>query len=174
MLTAKRLMLAITFVIGGTALLSAQESGPQAISKRQVHWVKYINKEYGLSLWYPDSYKRSDFDGRCEDNEYRRYLLCLQRSDDPDSSITVTLITGAPFFMKPLGNSDALPVRRIIGHKAFYCGVQGSMGVGFYDECIFNLKNRVLEFGFEPTMTLNSGLKQNPLASKVLMTFRVL
>lgn len=48
------------------------------------------------------------------------------------------------------------------------------MGVGFDDECIFNLKGKVLEFSFSPAETINFTKKTNPLASKVLKTFRVL
>jgi hypothetical protein len=48
------------------------------------------------------------------------------------------------------------------------------MGVGFSDECTFNLRGKVVEFTFSPAETINSRKTVNPLLSKVLTTFRVL
>jgi hypothetical protein len=50
----------------------------------------------------------------------------------------------------------------------------GSMGTGFSDECIFNLRGRVLEISVHPALPLNPEGKTNPLVSQVLKTFRVL
>lgn len=49
----------------------------------------------------------------------------------------------------------------------------GSMGTGFSDECIFNLRGRVLEINFSPALLPTPEGKTNPLVSQVLKTLRV-
>ena len=171
---ARRVAMAAAFLLVMTVPTRGQTLTPEQIpNERPLHWRKYVNKDYGLSLWYPNGYKHSNFDGVCKDNEYRRYLLCLKRQDSPDSTILVSIIVAVPFFVGP-NNGDVMPIRQIIGHHIFFCGVGGSMGTGFTDECIFDLRDKVLEFRFSPAETINSGTKRNRLGFEVLKTFRVL
>lgn len=173
-------MLAQVLMAGALIFISVAASWGQTSSakpghnKAQVHWRKYVNKEYGFSFRYPDTYKPTHTDDICKDNNYRRYLLCLERPDDPDASITVTLIIAEPFQVFPLGNGDALPPRQRIGRHDFYCGVGGSMGTGFSDECLFNLRGKTLELSFFPSQTINSSDTTNAIVFKSLRTFRML
>jgi hypothetical protein len=85
----------------------------------------------------------------------------------------VTLIVAGPFRLHSLNNGDALPDRKLIRGKAFYCGMGGSMGVGFDDSCLYDLKGKTLEFAFSPNETINTPHPENALAYKVLNTFRL-
>jgi hypothetical protein len=175
-----RLVLARVLVAGALIFISVAPSrgqiSPEKLGHKtaQVHWRKYVNREYGFSFWYPDTYKPAHTNDWCKDNNYRRYLLCLERQDDPDASILVTVIIAEPFHVFPLGNGDALPARQRIGYHDFYCGVGGSMGVGFTDECLFNLRGKTLELNFIPSQTINSSDTTNAIVFKSLKTFRML
>jgi hypothetical protein len=146
--------------------------GPKRIpSAQKIHWHKYINKELGFSLRYPDSYRPITEPDYCKDNFYRRWLLCLERPDDPGAAIIITIVIAEPFFITTnRGGIEYTPQK--IGHHLFYCGLGGSMGVGFSDECTFNLRGTTLEFSFSPATTINSGEKINPVMFKSLETFR--
>ncbi len=173
-------MLARVLMAGALTVISVAPSWGQTSSAEpghntaQVHWRKYVNREYGFSFWYPGTYKRIYTGDICKDNNYRRYPLCLERQDDPDASISVTVAIAGPFHVYPLGNGDALPARQRIGHHNFYCGVGGSMGVGFTDECLFNLRSKTLELSFSPSQTINSSDTTNAIVFKSLKTFRML
>src|SRR5437667_4559712 len=149
-LTLARVLMAGALIFISVAPSWGQTSSAKPGHNTQVHWRKYVNREYGFSFWYPDTYKPTDTGDICKDNDYRRYLLCLEQQDDPATSILVTIIIAEPFHVYPLGNGDALPTRERIGHHDFYCGVGGSMGVGFTDECLFNLRGKTLELSFFP------------------------
>jgi hypothetical protein len=169
-----RVLLIAALFLGAVAPSKGQGAHAEPGRHRSdVHWRKYINKEFGFSLWYPETYRLSNWEGICDNNEYSAFLLCLERQDDPDSTIGVTIILKGPFFVE--SDIEGVPYpRRRIGKHEFYCGVVGSMGVGFSDKCTFNLRGKVLEFEFSPAETINSGKTVNPLASKMLKTFRVL
>ena len=139
----------------------------------QVHWRTYISREYGFSFRYADTYKRTGANAICKDNDYRRYLLCLERQDDAEASSLVTVIIAEPFQVHP-GHGDVMPTRRRIGHHVFYCGLGGSMGTGFADRCTFDLRGKTLEFNFSPAETVNSSDTTNALVFKSLKTFRML
>ena len=136
------------------------------------HWHKYVNKEYGFSFSYPDTYRPTDADGICKDNDYRRYLLCLDRGGDSEPAILVTIIVAVPFHIYP-GSGDVMPRRQKIGHHVFYCGMVGSMGVGYADNCILNLKGKALEFEFELPEGPNSSDETRQLESEMLKTLRI-
>src|SRR5439155_20594308 len=76
----------------------AQMHPPDTDSKApQVHWHEYVNRQYGVSFFYPDPYKPTAAGDRCKDNYYVRYLLCLAPvagSDDP--AISVSVIVAEP------------------------------------------------------------------------------
>jgi hypothetical protein len=71
-------------------------------------------------------------------------LLCLERRDDSDTKIWVTIIIAQPFDVYP-GSGDVMPSRQGIGHHVFYCGMVGSMGVGFAAES-FELPGRTEKY----------------------------
>lgn len=66
-----------------------------------------------------------------------------------------------------------MPTRQRIGRHVFYCGMVGSMGVGFSDSCVLNLKGKTLQFQFNPLDGLNvdDGTKQ--LETTMLKTLRI-
>jgi hypothetical protein len=168
----KRFTFTIVLIVTMAAKTWAQELPSQLIQNNQkVHWHKYTNREFGFSFSYPDTYRPTP-DPECgKGNEYRRWLLCLERRDDPKTTILVTIVTAVPFFIKTDRGDDAY-TRQEIGQHLFYCGLGGSMGVGFSDECTFDLKGKTLEFNFSPAETINSGHKTNFLMFKSLKTFR--
>jgi hypothetical protein len=95
----KRLAFMLVLIVTLAAGSWAQESTPKPIPNAQkIHWHKYINKEFGFSVRYPDSYRPITDQASCGDNDYRRWLLCLERRDDPDTTIMVTIIITGPFF----------------------------------------------------------------------------
>jgi hypothetical protein len=171
-LMLRRVTIAVASVLltVGTSWGQTSSTKPRSNAK-QIHWHKYVNKEFGFSLWCPDTYRPSEDAEYCKDNDFRRYLICLERRDDSDTTIVVTIIIAQPFHVYP-GQGDVMPARQQMGHHVFYCGLVGSMGTGRADDCVFNLKGKTLEFEFSPTKTVNSGKKTNPIASEVLKTLR--
>jgi hypothetical protein len=120
----------------------AAKPGPNV---KQTHWHKYVNKEFGFSLWYPGVYRAEaeNIERRNDHHDHRGYLLQLTKRDNPGALIAVTIILAVPFFLE--SNAGGIPPspRRIGGH-IFHCGLGGSMGTGFSDECIFNLRGKTL------------------------------
>ena len=168
----KRLAFTLVLIVTTAAETWAQEPSPKPIPKEQkIHWQKYVSKEFGFSLRYPDTYRPITDREYYKDNNYFRWFLCLERREEPETTILVTIVTTGPFFIRTdrAGNKF---VRQRVGQNLFYCGLSGSMGVGFSDDCTFNLRGRTLEFTFTPAETINSGEKINPLMFKSLKTFR--
>jgi hypothetical protein len=159
------------------AAMLAAASWSQAPSSKlnppaqKIHWQKYVNKEFGFVLRYPDSYQRVAGLEYCRNNQYFKYLLCLVRKDDPDATILVTIDVQGPFYIKS-NRADIKYTPQQIGRYLFYCGIQGSMGPGFSDECTYNLKNKMLAINYSPAQTINTGVDMNPLMLKSLKTFR--
>jgi hypothetical protein len=173
-LTYGRLIFAGLFVLAMVASARAQTSMPKsALGTKQVHWHKYINREYGFSIWYPDTYRPAKADDRCMDDDYRRYLLCLKRSDNSEAAIWVTLVIAEPFKLYP-DRSDTMPKRQLIDHHVFYSEVVGSMAVGFADNYYLNLKGMKLEFEFGPDVGADPSAETRQLEPKILKTFRTL
>ena len=46
------------------------------LSTKQIRFHKYINHQYSLSFWYPDTYRITNDDQRCKDTVYERALYC--------------------------------------------------------------------------------------------------
>ena len=167
----KRLVMAGTVFLAITEPLSGQPKPQDGKANGGIHWLKYVNKEYGFSFLYPDRYRPTDADGTCKENEYRRFLICLDLGDGSDSLIFVTLITSAPFHVHP-GSGDVMPLRQRIGHYVFYRGMVGSMGVGFADTCIMNLRGKALEFQFDLPNGPNASEATKLLELRILETLR--
>lgn len=146
---------------------STPKSGP---SPTHVRWRKYSNPEYGFSFGYPETYRPSSAGDRCTDNENRRYLLCLERRDNSDARIWVTLVIAEPFKLSP-DVSGAMPRRRVIGRHVFYWQVVGSLAVGRADNYYFYLKGKTLEFEFEDGEEPSQETRE--LESELLKTLRV-
>ncbi len=54
----KRLAFMLILIVTPAAVSWAQEPTPKPIPNAQkIHWHKYINKEFGFSVKYPDSYR---------------------------------------------------------------------------------------------------------------------
>jgi hypothetical protein len=162
------LVLIVTMAAGSWAHETSQKPVPNA---HRIHWHKYINKEFGFSLRYPDTYRPVTDAEYCKGDIYYSRLLCLERREDPETTIVVTIVNAGPFFIKTNRGGNEY-TRQKIGQNLFYCGLGGSMGVGFSDECTFNLRGKTLEFSFSPAETINSGEKINPVMFKSLKTFR--
>jgi hypothetical protein len=173
----KSLVMQLTVVMG-TTLAScvcswAQMRTADTDSKApRAHWHEYVNREYGVSFLYPDTYKPTVAGNRCQDNYYLSYLLCLAPMGGSDPVISVTVIVAAPFHVSP-GSGDVMPTRQRIGRHVFYCGVVGSMGVGFSDSCVFNLKGKTLQFQFDPLDGLNVNDETKQLEATMLKTLRI-
>lgn len=162
-------VLILTIILPSWGQARSAKPGPHTA---KVHWRKYVNREYRFSFWYPNNYGPTKRDRLCSDNDYREYLLCLKRQDDPDALLLVTVVVATPFLLQP-NHGNVMPVHQKIGNHDFYCGLGGSMGTGFTDQCIFNLRGKVLEFNFSPAQTVNSSDKTNSLLFKSLKTFRI-
>jgi hypothetical protein len=173
----KSLLIQLTVVMGTMLAIFvpswAQMPTADTDSKApHAHWREYVNKEYGVSVLYPDTYKPTVASDRCRDNYYRRYLLCLAPIGGSDPVIYVTVIVVAPFHVSP-GSSDVMPTRQRIGRHVFYCSIVGSMGVGFSDSCVLNLKGKTLEFQFAPLDGLNVNDETKQLEATMLKRLRI-
>ena len=136
------------------------------------HWHEYVNREYGIAFLYPVTYKPTVAGDRCKDNYYFRYLLCLAPDGGQDPVISVGVIVAEPFHVSP-GSGDVMPTRQRIGRHVFYCGTVGSMGVGFSDSCVLNLKGKTLQFLFNPLDGINVNDETKQLEMKMLRTLRM-
>jgi hypothetical protein len=169
-LTSGRAMFAEVLILALVVSAWGQKASPQlGLSAKQPEWHKYVNREYGFSFWYPDTYRPSNVDW-CKDNDYRRYLLCLERRDDSDTSILVTIITAEPFHLYP-DLSDTMPRRQLIGRHVFYHHVVGSSGAGNSDHFDLNLRGKDLEVDFVPAQMPQSTAIP-PIEVAILKTFR--
>jgi hypothetical protein len=176
MLTRESLTMRLTMVLGTmlTIIASSWAQAPKsdADSKAQhAHWHEYVSREYGVSFLYPDNYGPT-VDERCTDNYYRKYLLCLAPAGGSKQVISDTVIVAVPFHVSPRAG-DVMPTRKRIGHHVFYCGVVGSMGVGFSDSCVLNLKGKTLEFQFDPLDGINVTDDTKKVEAAMLKTLRI-
>jgi hypothetical protein len=175
--TGKSMVMRFTVVVGTTLAIFVSSwaqvrKADTDLKAPNAHWHEYVNKEYGFSLLYPNIYDPTVSDDRCQDNYYRRYLLCLAPAGGSDPVIFVTIIVAGPFHVSP-GSGDIMPARQRIGRHVFYCGLVGSSGVGFADHCVLNLKGRTLEFQFGEDDGLNVGDETKQLEATMLKTLRI-
>jgi hypothetical protein len=171
-LTLEQLLFAGVFVLAMVASARARASIPKtAHATKQVHWHKYFNREYGFSFSYPDTYRPAKADDRCMDNDYRRYLVCLERSDNSETTIWVTIVIAEPFKLYP-DRSDTMPMPQLIGRHVFYSQLVGSMAVGFADNYDLNLKGKKLEFEFGSDDGVEPSAATRRLEPRILKTFR--
>ena len=167
-----RLTMAMGITLAMVVSSWAQTGTPECNKALHAGWHKYTNAEYGVSFLYPDTYKATGAGDRCQSNYYRKYLLCLASVVGSDPVISVGVIVAQPFHVSP-GSGDVLPTRQRIGRHVFYCGVFGSMGVGFSDSCALNLKGKTLQFQFAALDGLNADDKTKRLETTMLKTLRI-
>jgi hypothetical protein len=169
MRSAMMMGIALAMSVSSWARIGTPDSYSQAPRARS---HKYVNTEYGISFLYPDTYNATVADDRCQSNYYRRYLLCLAPVGGSDPVIYVSVIVAEPFHVSP-GSGDVMPTRQRIGGHVFYCGVVGSMGVGFSDSCVLNLKGKTLQFQFNALDGINVDDKTKQLETTMLKTLRI-
>jgi hypothetical protein len=169
-----RVTFAAMFIVAMGSTLAGQASSPEhSVTAKQVHWHKYVNRTYGFSLRYPDTYTpipHPDAQGRCPDYDNYKCLLWLARRDNRDVEIGVSLDL-QPFHLTP-NSGDVLPTRQLIGGHIFYGGTLGSMAVGFSDNYYLNLKGKTLVITFGPGDSANPGEETKQLEPKMLNTLR--
>jgi hypothetical protein len=169
-----RITLAATFILAMRSTLTGQTPTPESsVTTKQVRWHKYVNRTYGFSLWYPDSYipvPHPDAEGRCPDGDTYKCLLWLERRDNRDAGIWVNLDL-QPFHLTP-NAADLLPTRQSIGRNIFYGGWGGSMAVGFSDIYHLNLKGKTLVITFGPGDSSNPSEETKQLEHKMLRTLQ--
>ena len=161
-------------ILGAVASAGGQSPAPKSdAGENLLHWHKYVNRTYGFSLRYPDTYTpipHPDAQGRCPDYNNYKCLLWLARRDNRDVEIGVSLDL-QPFHLTP-NSGDVLPTRQLIGGHIFYGGTLGSMAVGFSDNYDLDLKGKTLVITFGPGDSANPSEETKKLESEILKTFR--
>jgi hypothetical protein len=168
-----RLTVVVIFVLAGVASTYGQ-TPEQKTSEgvRHLRWHKYVNREYGISFWYPDVYvdvPRGVAGERCTDTGFRKCLVWLARRDNPDVGIWMT-ISVEPFGISEFSNG--MPSRRLMGRNVFYSGLAGSMGVGFSDRYDMNLKGKTLMIIFGPDDNSGTSEETKELEPKILKSLQ--
>jgi len=170
-----RMTFAAMLILAMGSTLTGQTASPDSsITTNKVRWHKYENRTYGFSLRYPDTYApvaHPDAEGRCPDGDSYKCLLWLQRRDNRDEEIWVTLDL-QPFHLTP-NAADRLPPSQSIGRNIFYGGWGGSMAVGFSDIYYLNLKGKTLVITFGPGNSSNPSEETKQLEHKMLKTLRM-
>jgi hypothetical protein len=168
-----RLTVVVIFVLAGVASTYGQPPEQKTSkSERHLRWHKYVNREYGISFWYPDVYvdvPRDVAGERCTDTDYRKCLVWLARRDNPDVGIWMT-ISVEPFRISEFSNG--MPSRRLIGRNVFYSGLAGSMGVGFSDRYDMNLRGKTLMIIFGPDDNSGTSEETQELEPKILRSLQ--
>ena len=154
----------------------AQSIVPLAAKAKQVHWNRYINKQYGLSFRYPSTFVPTGANGRCNSSGHRPCLLALRRrntedGDRSDASIWVIMWADEPIHFIP-GSGNMMPTPAKIGTHTFHKGIMGSSGVGITDYYEYNLKNRALVFQFGPDEHGEPSDETKAVEPKLLASFR--
>jgi len=110
----------ISAAVAGALILAlaAQAWGQESAVKpsrtpKRVRWRKYVNKEFGLSFRYPQTYRPSNSEGKCWNDVYRKCLVYLERRGNPDASIVVTIIVASPFVQEAGAGGLELTRQRI-------------------------------------------------------------
>lgn len=127
----KRLAFTLFLTVTISSESWAQEPSPKPITNSpKIHWHKYINKKFGFSLRYPDAYRPITDPEYCKDNDCRRWSLCLERRDDPETKILVTIVVAVPFFIKTNAGGNEHTLQQI-GQRVFYCGREAAWALAF-------------------------------------------
>jgi hypothetical protein len=168
-----RITFVMVFVLAMVSTLTGQTpTSKPSVTAKQIHWHKYVNRKYGFSLLYPDTYitvPHPDAEGRCPDSDDYKCLLWLARRDNRDAEIWLT-VTLEPFHLTP-DAGDLMPTRQLVGRHIFYGGMRGSMAVGFSDCYDMNLKGKILTITFGPNGVRPSE-ETKQLEHKMLKTLR--
>jgi hypothetical protein len=170
----RRMLLAVICALVMVPYLPGQTLAEKSTNTtKQVAWHKYVNRTYGFSLWYPDTYApvpHPDAEGRCPDGGAYKCLLWLERRENRDAGIWVNLDL-QPFHLTP-NAADLLPTRQSIGRNIFYGGWGGSMAVGFSDIYYLDLNGKTLIITFGPGDSSHPSDETKQLERKMLETLR--
>jgi hypothetical protein len=177
--------LAIVLILGAVAPVRGHTPNSNLATERKLrHWHKYVNNKYGFSFWYPEPYKPVPLPPPDAGDEFRYYekrLLLLERRDDPDAKLWITLDT-RPFDLSTLSHShsptgwgpDWIPPGGRIGTHVFYGYGAGGGGVAYPDQFFVKLRGKTLEFLFDgPYEGKRPGGETPDLEPKILKSFRV-
>lgn len=179
-------VLAVAVVLSTAEPIQGQAPNPDSTSEAKPrHWHKYLNTTLGFSIWYPDPYRRVPLPPRDAGDLYRTWdkrLLLLQRTDDPNAKIWITLdtrpfnLSTISYFHSPTGwDPDWTPGGPTIGHHIFYFYGAGGGGVDYPDAYFTNLRGKILDIYFDgPYEGKSPGGETPNLEHKMLGTFRVL
>jgi hypothetical protein len=158
----RRMAFAGLSILAMVASARGQTPAPKpSTGMTQTHWHKYVNRQYGFLFSYPDQYASAPHPD--ENGRYDNGLFLLEQRDNPYATIFVLI--EAQHFQLRRDRGGNLPVRTPIGSHVFYFLHGGSMGPGFVDEYLVNLKGMTLEFLFDADT-------QPDLEPKLLRTFR--
>lgn len=184
-LTIKTLIFAGFLVFAMVASARGQTPTPNHAERtKQRHWQKYVNRKYGFSFWYPDSYKPTLPPATPQRiMDYENLLILLQRRDNSDATIWM-ILDMRPFNLRTMSEShsptgwdpDWVPKGHTIGRHIFYFYGAGGGGVEYPDQYFVRLRGKTLEFEFDgPYEQQKSPSGETPqLEPKILRTFRAL
>jgi hypothetical protein len=97
-------------------------------------------------------------------------LLVLQKRGAEQGGITIYVFSG-PFKLYP-GADTMLPTRQEIGHRVFYKGLGGSIGVSFTDFYEIDVNGKAWMMIFGPDDGVNPSDETKLLEPEILRTFR--
>ncbi len=170
----RRMLLAVICALVMVPCLPGQTLAQKSNdTTKQAHWHKYVNRTYGFSFWYPDTYEPVPHpypEGWCRDTDDYKCLFWLVRRDHRGGGIWVH-VDLQRFHLWP-GAGDVTPTRQLIGRHIFYGGMRGSMAVGFSDSYDMNLKGKTLSIEFGPDDSVNPSEETKQLEHKMLKTLR--
>lgn len=186
-----RVMLATALILALPAITQGQTSPEKARnSMNQSDWHQYVNREYGFSFWYPDTYRplrtSPPSDEERESRPYDRGLLLLRPFDDPDAAIWIN-IDVRPFSLQAIAQEFAprgsepstrqpLPKGHRIGNHVFYYygGFSGGPGNN-PDTYLVNVNGKTLQIQFDGPYTYDLDVPTDEtknLEPKILKTLR--
>ncbi len=180
----------IMLAMVGLAKAQTPTPKPNPYAKRS-HWHEYVNREYGFSFSYPDTYRplriSPPSDGKQEARPHNRDLLLLRSFEDPDAAISIN-IDVRPFSLRviaqeyaPRGSEPStrqpLPKGHRIGNHIFYYygGFSGGPGNN-PDNYLVEVNGKTLRIQFDgpytyPDIPIEETKKLEPTILKTLRTF---
>jgi hypothetical protein len=186
-----RVVLATAFILLLPVITQGQTSPEKARdSTKQSDWHQYVNREYGFSFWYPNTYRplrtSPPSDEEKESWPYDRGLLLLRPFDDPDAAIWIN-IDVRPFNLQAIAQEFAprgsepstrqpLPKGHQIGNHMFYYYGGFTGGTGNYpDTYLVKVNGKTLQIQFDGPYTYGLDIPTDEikhLEPKILKTLR--
>ncbi len=184
------LMLTTALILVLPVILLGQTQTPKPDDRTELsHWHEYVNRGYGFSFWYPDTYRplRTSPPSAKGANPYDRDLLLLRPFDDPDAGIWINMDV-RPFSLRAIAQKYAprssepstlqpLPKGHRIGNHVFYYygGFSGGPGVN-PDTYLVKVNGKTLQIQFDGPYTYPDipTDETKKLESRILKTLRTL